>query len=290
MKYTATLALFLGYAAAEELPCTCDDSNNQATFYAGDLENVKPEDVEGFKYGPHYDYSGAGLYDSLSTTSLGDIADNYLKNGNTEDDKLFSDDYRGSAKEFLGDDRRQDAMLCIEDDHAGKYGNQYLIQDDATRVNANYESCHVGETIIPAIKEKTNVKQAACYSSDSAAKYNLKGCANNNYKLSGSISQSDCTTQKGTSTTNSGLVLKGNRNKKFCQSGNKAVGGCADGSACGFGLDGTLLDEEALDVTAKPEERVADEVEEVIRGAISKVISDAVSYCLDSSLKNSVQI
>jgi hypothetical protein len=60
-----------------------------------------------------------------------------------------------------------------------------LIDEHADKVNANYESCHVGETIIPALKEETHVQQAASYASDSAARYCLKGVANNNYKLSG---------------------------------------------------------------------------------------------------------
>lgn len=273
MKYSATIALFIGAAAASnDAPCTCQDES--ATFFAGDRQF----ETEAPKQG--------GLFGSLTG-----IADNFLSSANEDDSKLQSEYHSlGASEEFLGEDSRQNDMLCIKEDLASKYGNQYLILDDATRVNANYESCHVGETIIPAIKEQTNVKQAACYSSDSAAKYNLKGFANNNYKLSGSLTQSDCTTEKATSTSSSGLVLKGNKNKKFCQSGNEAVGGCADGSACGYGLDGTLLDGEALDVTANPAERVDEEVESVIRAAISKTISDAVSYCLESSLKSTVQI
>jgi hypothetical protein len=67
-----------------------------------------------------------------------------------------------------------------------------LIDEKAGRVNADFSSCHVGETIIPAIKEQTQVQQAASYSSDSAVQYIAKGCANNNYKLSGSITQNEC--------------------------------------------------------------------------------------------------
>jgi hypothetical protein len=95
----------------------------------------------------------------------------------------FGYDY---SNQFIEDDKLQNDILCIDKSNHNRNDDQ-LIDSNASRVNANFESCHVGETIIPALKEETQVQQAACYSSDSAAQYVVKGCANNNYKLSGSM-------------------------------------------------------------------------------------------------------
>jgi hypothetical protein len=101
------------------------------------------------------------------------------------------------------------------------------------------------------------------------------------------LSTSQCQTQKGSDSINNSLCLHGNKSKTYCQSGNKALGGEDEDS---FGLDGQLLDKDALDVTSDPSKRVEEEVDKVIRGAISKLISDAVSHCLDVSLKGTVKI
>jgi hypothetical protein len=161
-------------------------------------------------------------------------------------------------------------------------------------VNANFESCHVGETIIPALKEETQVQQAACYSSDSAAQYRLKGCANNNYKLTGSMTQNECQVQKGGEKLSTSLCLRGNKSKKYTQCGNKALFGCADGSedGCGdnFGLRAELLDSEALEVTTDPAKRVEEEVNQVVRDAISKTISQCIQFAIDESLGQTINI
>lgn len=138
------------------------------------------------------------------------------------------------------------------------------------------------------------MQQAACYSSDSAAQYRVKGCATNSYKLSGSMTQNECQVQKGGEKLSTSLCLRGNKNKKYCQSGNKALFGCADGSedscANDFGLKAELLDSDALEVTSDPEKRVEEEVNQVVRAAISKTISQCVQFALDEALGASINI
>jgi hypothetical protein len=197
------------------------------------------------------------------------------------------------SNQFLHDDKLQNDILCIDQARHLRRDDQ-LIDADASRVSANFESCHVGETIIPALQEQTQVQQAACYSSDSAAQYRLKGFANNNYKLSGSLTQNECQVQKGGEKLSTTLCLRGNKNKKYTQCGNKALFGCADGSeeTCGdnFGLRAELLDDEALEVTSDPAKRVEEEVNQVVRNAISKTISQCIQFALDEALANTVNI
>lgn len=164
----------------------------------------------------------------------------------------------------------------------------HLIDNEADRVNANYESCHVGETIIPALKEETHVQQAASYASDSAAKYCIKGVANNDYKLTGQMKKSNTLVSKGADTHLNSMSLHGNLQKKYSQHGNKELGcGC---DANGFGLSNELLDEAATEVCADPEAKVNDEVEKVVRQSISKLISQAVQYCMDESLGELIDV
>jgi hypothetical protein len=99
----------------------------------------------------------------------------------------------------------------------------------------------------------------------------LKGVANNNYKLSGSLTQTNAVCSKGADKSLQSLSAHGNLNKKYCQSGNKALS--ADCDTDGFGLKDKILDGAATDVTSKPGERVNAEVNDVIRKAISRSIS-----------------
>lgn len=138
--------------------------------------------------------NGNSIQHSASVKGLSDLVGTYLNNDFHNEDSTFDANKESSAnKEFFGDDLQND-MLCIKDED--DYENN-LIDDDATRTSANWESCHVGETIIPALKEETTVQQAACFSSDSGSQYVLKGCANNNYKLCGSMTQSESMTTQG---------------------------------------------------------------------------------------------
>jgi hypothetical protein len=229
--------------------------------------------------------------ESLANDGINSIAASYLAKNNFNDER-FGDcgDY---SNQFLQNDKLQNDILCIDNARHNRRDDQ-LIDSDASRVNANFESCHVGETIIPALKEETQVQQAACYSSDSAAQYRIKGTANNNYKLSGSMSTNECQVQKGGEKSSTSLCLRGNKSKKYSQCGNKALFGCADGSegACGdnFGLRAELLDDEALEVTSDPAKRVEQEVNQVVRNAISKTISQCIQFALDEALDHTIDI
>ena len=82
------------------------------------------------------------------------------------------------------------------------------------------------------------------------------------------------------------MNLSGSRNKKYVQSGNKDLGcGCDLAS-----LQDHILDDKATEVVADPGKRVNDEVEKVVRGAISNAISKAFQYALDESLSNTINI
>lgn len=132
------------------------------------------------------------------------------------------------------------------------------------------------------------MQQAASYASDSAAKYCIKGVANNNYKLNGQLEQTVAKVYKGADTSLDSLSLHGNRQKSYNQSGNKDLKDCfCKGEQ---GLSTQLLDEAATEVVTDPEERVNQEVEKAIRSAISKSISEAVQYALESSLSNMIRI
>ena len=245
MKYSVTIALFLNVAnAGEDCGSVCTSNGNT------DAWNPSTNTRQASLYDVQNQYGQED--ESLANNGLRSIAKEYLDEAQPFDDDRFGYDY---TNQFYDGDKYQNDILCIDRENHIRNDDQ-LIDSDASRVNANYESCHVGETIIPALKEETQVQQAACYSSDSAAQYVVKGCAQNNYKLSGSMTQNECQVQKGGEKLSTSLCLRGNKNKKYCQSGNKALFGCADGSeetcADNFGLKAELLDEDALEVTSNP--------------------------------------
>jgi hypothetical protein len=108
------------------------------------------------------------------------------------------------------------------------------------------------------------------------------------------MTQNECQVQKGGEKLTSSLCLRGNKNKKYSQCGNKALFGCADGSeeGCGdnFGLQAELLDGDAIEVTSDPAKRVEEEVNDVVRKAISKVISQTIQFALDEALGDMIHI
>lgn len=287
MKYSYTIAMFLSVAQAgddtgsAQIGCAhtnteaWDPSLNTRQANVFDVQNAQRTNAE-----------------SLATEGLNSIAASYLAKNQPFHDERFGDcgDY---SNQFLQNDKLQNDILCIDNARHLRKDDQ-LIDSDASRVNANFESCHVGETIIPALKEETQVQQAACYSSDSAAQYRIKGCANNNYKLSGSMTQNEVQMQKGGEKSSTSLCLRGNRSKRYSQCGNKALFGCADGSEeqCGdnFGLKAELLDGEALEVTSDPAKRVEEEVNQVVRDAISKTISQCIQFALNEALDHTIDI
>jgi hypothetical protein len=164
-----------------------------------------------------------------------------------------------------------------------------IVDDDASRVKASYESCHVGERIIPAIKEESQINQAANYASDSASQYVIKGVANSNYNLKGSLSETSAKVYKGAEKSLNSLSLHGSLSKKYCQTGNASLGcgcNCKDHQA----LSTHLLDENATHVCSDPAERVNEEVNKAVRAAISKSISQALQYCFDEALGNVINV
>lgn len=291
MKTTLAIALLIGAAKAG------NDCGYKASSGNGEFAPWSPQtnvaDVQNQEENLD-DNNGSGFGESLASSGLASLGNNFLNYGCKKGAYNLNGANDGSAAlgKFLDSDRQNDSVLCIT--NHGRQNNNPIIDSAASNVQADFESCHVGETIIPALKEETQVKQAACYSSDSAAQYNLKGCSNNNYKMSGSLTQNECQVQKGGEKIQSSLCLKGNKNRKFCQNGNKALFGCADnidGQGCDtFGLKNEILDEEALNVTTDPSKRVQEQVDAIVRGAISKTISQAVQFALDEALKDTINV
>lgn len=252
MKYT--IALFLGLAKASDYCTSCpgaaDSSLYQPTLLDSDLTNV--DHMNGRPDENLLGNNGNTIQHSAAVKGLSDLVGSYLENDFHNEDSSFHANKEASANKQFFDDDHQNDILCIDDED--DYENK-LIDDDATRTSANWESCHVGETIIPALKEETTVQQAACFSSDSGSSYVMKGCSNNNYKLCGSLTQSQCTSEQGALKDIKTVSLSGNKSKSYCQSGNNAFSGCCEGDEnqlCEFGLKNQLLDEEAAAVTTNP--------------------------------------
>ena len=271
MKLTLAVAALLGVAAAkEETVC----NGRRAPYSPGalnapnqDFYDVEEQDI---------DNEQAGVSESLASKGLAALRDNFLEHDN--DGKIFAPHCDLTGK-YLENDGLSHKILCIDhlasaadvDAHPAPR-NDNLIDHNAHSVAAKFESCHVGETIIPALKEKTHVSQAASYNSDSAGAYVLKGTANNNYKLNGCLTKKECEVSKGGANSEETLSLCGNINKKYCQRGNRALLNCecGDGEGLdGFGLKTELLDSDANHVCADPAERVAQEVDTVIKQAVS---------------------
>ena len=264
MKFV--LALFLGLVSADaqqQLDLTDDCVTAPVDFDYGvddhQINNGRPS-----HYAEKHHSTG------VASSNLGAYAERYLKNS-------------------LRKDQRQglhDINNFQVDDEFTHNSHHKIIDADADRVNASYESCHVGETIIPAIKEQTNIQQAASFASDSKAQYLMKGVANNDYKLNGQMTQTNAKFYKGADKTSDCLSLSGNYNKKYCQSGNKDLGQDCNYNA----LKDHLLDNKAAEVCADPAAKVQGQVDKVVRSAISKAISQAVQFALDESLANTITV
>jgi hypothetical protein len=277
MNYATTLALFLGVASAGVISGTSSCSSNNY----GPL----PESTERSWGRPEQYNLGEQLIPGLNPQYGGELhlAQGYLKDAQN----LHNEDYAKLPYEGFRD-AKQDSILCIKDNEYDNLADG-IVRGDASRVQAAYQGCSIGETYVPAVKQTTKSKTSACYNSDSAGAYELNGGAHNNYSLCGSLTSKQCITQQGSDVEESDLSLYGSKTKKWCQSGNKALGGCADGSDCSS-LDGVLLDEQAAEVTSNPGARVQDEVNEAIQEAISKCISDAVNHCISESLKGMIKV
>ena len=194
MKTSFAIALLIGAAKAGNECTKC--SGNGGEFAPWDAQRNEGDVVYDIADNLD-DTNGSGIGESLATSGLSSIGKNFMNYSNRKTGLGINGANDGSAQlsKFLDTDRSNNDVLCIS--NHGRRNNNPIIDASASNVQADFESCHVGETIIPALKEETQVKQAACYSSDSAAQYNLKGCANNNYKMSGSLSQNECQIQKG---------------------------------------------------------------------------------------------
>lgn len=271
MKLTLAVAALLSVAAAKDEKA-CD--GRRAPYSPYDLHKANQDvyDVEHQDIGNDH----AGHREYMATKGLHDLRDRFLQHG--DDGKNFQPHGDLTGK-YLENDGLARKILCIDGlasaaDVSGHPAprNDNLIDHSANRVDAKFESCHVGETIIPALREKTHVSQAASYNSDSAGAYVMKGTANNNYKLSGSLTKKECDVAKGGANSEETLTLCGNINKKYCQRGNRALLNCecGDGEGLdGFGLKTELLDEDANHVTADPAARVHAQVDSVIKQAVS---------------------
>jgi hypothetical protein len=194
MKYSTTIALFLGVASATKLQGNNDleefnTDNSSNGYQSNSILNVK---------------------DHLGSSGIKALGDAYLEdNGNQANLDALSN--IGFSQDNLSSRNNLQDQRC-----SGSQASRHnFIDQDADRVNASYESCQVGETYIPALKEKTHVQQAASYASDSAAKYCIKGVANNNYKVNGSLSQSVSKTYNGSDKSTDSLNLHGNRQKTY---------------------------------------------------------------------------
>lgn len=237
-----------------------------------------------------YDFSGSSLYnrgDQYNGALTSNFGEGYLANGYLKDAQNVKEEYAKIPYTGFGD-AKQDKLLCYKNNEYDRMADQ-IVDGDASRVSASYQGCSIGETVVPATVQTTKSKTSACYNSDSAGAYELNGGASNSYSLCGSLTSKQCTSQTGSEISSDELSLYGNKQKKWCQSGNKDLGGCADGSDCSS-LEGALLDKSAAEVTADPGARVNEEVNEKIQEAISKAISDSVNHCINEALKGMIKV
>ena len=100
------------------------------------------------------------------------------------------------------------------------------------------------------------------------------------------MTQTNSKVYKGADKSCNSLSLHGNLQKKYSQCGNKELFNCDDEGV----ISQKLLDKAAVEVCSNPREIVDDKVNDQINAAISKVLSQAVSYCFDESLKNCVHV
>ena len=90
------------------------------------------------------------------------MKDKFLDKQHPFDSNFKTDDDQTS--QYLNTDAVHDKVLNnqgiagIEIKSNNGIRNDDLIDQSAGRVNADFQSCHVGETIIPAIKEQTQVQ------------------------------------------------------------------------------------------------------------------------------------
>ena len=208
-------------------------------------------------------------------------------------DKKMGNAEHDMAKDYLCCDKLIEGICNLDDGFGGCecIDKDSIIDHDATKVESNFVSCHIGETIMPAIKEETQVEQEACYTSDQIQAYEIKGNAGNAYKLSGGLNQWTSRQTEGMSDCNSCVEVEGSKHKKFYQKGNKSINDC---NCCecdsNFGIRDHLLEEDATEMVSDPNERVNQYVDQVVRDAISKTISQAVEYALHESLQGSIHI
>ena len=120
MKYSTTIALFIGLVSADYGCAPCTDSLC-----------IKNENDHGVR--DHTcDTAALSRRGVGAGGSLGAYANHFLQSDLSNDDSSIG----------FGDNGRQ---------------HHKIVDDDASRVKAHYESCHVGERIIPAIKEESQI-------------------------------------------------------------------------------------------------------------------------------------
>lgn len=130
MKYYTTLILVLGLASATKLNGD-DQQEREFKFFSDDKKGTKGRANE--------------LKDKLVSSGVGALADEYLNDNVKANINRNFDTYNF---EHLDDDDECETSRVRHN----------IIDKDADRVSANYESCQVGETYIPALSEKTHVQ------------------------------------------------------------------------------------------------------------------------------------
>ncbi len=284
MQYSAAVALLIGSAAAGTINVSSQSNvNADQPFFHHSQEFQNPQDGELFDYQQRNSFNDHEGRNELLRADQDSFVGDLLNNQRTHNDRIFGNS-GDSAGYFLDDGLRRNEALCA-DGSTTRFNRDYFTENNAVDVDGSYVSCHTSERIIPAVREQTDVKSAACFKSDAAAQYSLCGEASNEYTLSGNLYEDEDVSQSGTKTVETSLDLCGSKNKSFSQSGNKALD-CRRH----IGLGDVALDQSALEVTASPEDTVNDQVNAAIEKAINNVLSQAITHCLSEALKNSVEV
>ena len=188
MKFATSLALLIVAAQADasceancnSVPCGRGKKSivPRTTTLAND-RSLREREVDGRQ--------------NLGTLQEGlcDLADNYICNADDLERNYANSRHIEQAENYLYCDKLAEDICDCDNMHgcSEAHSDDNIIHRDAGSVNAIYKSCHCGETIIPSIKEETQVEQEAIYESQQEADYNIKGNAANKYVLKGGLQQ-----------------------------------------------------------------------------------------------------
>ena len=128
------------------------------------------------------------------------------------------EDITREAHKKVGDFEHKYMKNCITPNEVAKVwdeNSENLVDKNASNSAAHYESCKIGERIIPAKKVESQIEQASNFCSNQKGQYALKGEKSNDYTLKGSIAQENDKKYTSVEEKLNNLSLAGSIKKKY---------------------------------------------------------------------------